>query len=266
MMVLAVSLDLLITVPIVYFLLTRKSNISSFTVVPVVIVGLLIGSYILPAEQQDYLILFRNYVLPVLELVVFSLVVSKLRKAVLRYRKIHNRDLDFFTALKIASAEILPKRLVYPFATEIAVFYYGFLKWKRDELKMNEFSYHKKSGTGMVLAVFVFLIAAEGFAVHVLVASWNVTVAWIVTALSVYTIFQIYGFARSLSFRPIVLSSDVLHLRYGILSEVDIRYGDIDQIEFSRKRLPDSEYSRKLSPFSDMESHNLIIRLKEVRS
>jgi len=49
---LAITLDLLLTVPLVYFLLIRKSNIPKTTVVPVMIVGLLIGSTLLPAARN----------------------------------------------------------------------------------------------------------------------------------------------------------------------------------------------------------------------
>lgn len=59
----AVTVDLLIMVPIVYFLLIRKTDIPKTTVIPVMMVGLLIGSWMLPVGSQSYLRIFKTWVL-----------------------------------------------------------------------------------------------------------------------------------------------------------------------------------------------------------
>ena len=137
-MVLAVSIDLLLIIPFIYFLLIRKTAIPNTTVVPVVILGFLFGTMFIPIEEQTYLELFKMWVLPVLELGVISFVIYKVRKAVLSYRRNKNVSPDFFTVLKQSCAEIVPQKLVLPLATEIAVFYYGFIDWKTRKLKENE--------------------------------------------------------------------------------------------------------------------------------
>src|SRR6056297_2889248 len=78
---LAITADLLLTVPLVYFLLIRKSKIPKTTVIPVMIIGLLVGSYFLPKENQTYLELFKNWFLPVIELSILTFVIIKVRKA-----------------------------------------------------------------------------------------------------------------------------------------------------------------------------------------
>lgn len=47
----AITMDLLIIIPLIYFLLIRKTTISKTTIVPLLIFGLVIGTYILPEEN-----------------------------------------------------------------------------------------------------------------------------------------------------------------------------------------------------------------------
>ena len=261
---LAITVDLLLTVPLVYFLLINKTAIPKTTVIPVMIAGLLIGSYFLPKESQTYLVLFKTWALPVIEVSILAFVIIKVRLAVRSYKRVKGNSPDFFSALKSTCYEILPDKLVQPFATEIAVIYYGFINWKRRELQENEFTYHKKSGTPALLGVFIFMILIETFALHLLVGSWNIIAAWVLTGLSTYTAIQVFGFVKSLSRRPVTINKSSLTLRYGILYEAEISFSDIETIELSKKPLQKNEMTSTLSPLGDLESHNVIIYLNKV--
>lgn len=258
---LAISIDLLITVPLVYYLLIRKSSIPNTTVVPMMVVGLLIGTYFLPVEDQVYLELFKTWALPVIEVLILILVVVKVRKAIKTFKDQRGNAPDFYSTLKNTCHQLLPKQLAWPFATEVAVIYYGFINWKGRELQENEFSYHKRSGTPALFGALIFIIAMETFALHLLLERWNVVVAWILSGLSIYTAIQFLGFAKSLSKRPISITQHSLILRYGILSETEIPFPDIDTIELSRKPLEKDKLNHKLSPLGELESHNVIIHL-----
>lgn len=260
---LALSLDLIFTVPLIYILLIWKTGVPKTTVVPVVVIGYLLGSYLVPVSNQGLLLLFKVWALPVIEGGVLLLVILKLRKAIREYRKLDKGELDFFNALWSVCAEVLPKPLVRPFATEVAVLYYGLLNWKKHMLADNEFSIHKKSGTPALLGAFIFIIAVETVILHLLIAMWSETVAWVLTGLSIYSVFQLLGFARSLAKRPITIKGDQLYLRYGIMSEANIPLASIKSIELSREKLDDNALTKKLSPLGTLESHNVIIRLKE---
>ena len=255
-----ITIDLLLTVPLVYFLLIRKTEIPKTTVVPVMVVGLLVGSYFLPKESQTYLILFKTWALPLIEISVLTFVIFKVRGALKAYHKLKGATLDFFDAVKNTCYGMFPKRLVLPLATEIAVFYYVFINWKTRPLRENEFTYHKKSGTATLFGAILLIIAAETFVFHFLLASWNIVVAWVLTALSIYTAIQVLGFARSLSKRPIAIHEDKLALKYGILNEVEIPLADIER---SWKPLKEDALSQTLSPLGEMESHNVIIYLRK---
>lgn len=259
----AITADLLLIVPLVYFLLIRKSEIPNTTVIPVMIIGLLIGSYFLPQESQTYLSIFKTWALPVIEISILTFVIIKVRSAIRKYKGLKGSTPDFFIALKSTCYEILPKKLVLPFATEVAVFYYGFINWKTREINDNEFTYHKKSGTPALFYAFILIIGVETIAIHFLLTRWSFIAAWILTALSIYTAIQVFGFAKSLTQRPIAINQDSLTLKYGILNEVEIPFSDIGKVELSRKSLEKNELTKTLSPLGELESHNVIIHLKK---
>lgn len=227
------------------------------------IIGLVIGSYFLPQESQTYLSIFKTWALPVIEISILTFVIIKVRRAVKTYKELKRATPDFNDTLKKVCSEILPKKLVLPFVTEVAVFYYGFINWKTREINENEFTYHKNSGTTALFGGFIMLIGIETVAIHFLLARWSIVAAWILTALSVYTAIQVFGFAKSLYKRPISINNDSLTLKYGILNEVEIPFSDIDKIELSRKSLKKDILTKTLSPFRELESHNIIIHLKK---
>lgn len=260
---LGITLDLLLTVPIVYFLLIRKTKIPNTTVVPILILGVLLCSILLPFENQEYLNLFKTWVLPIVELSVFSYIIYNLRKTIKSFKQKKGTSIDFFTTLKLTCSEILPEKLVMPFVTEIAVFYYGFYHWKKRKLKVNEFSYHKKSGTITLLVAFLLIVGIETFVLHGFLAKWSNTAAWILTILSVYSGIQILGFLKSMFKRPIIIEDDKVYLRYGIMNEVTINIKDIATIEHSNTDLELNPETRQLSFLGQLEGHNLIVRLKE---
>lgn len=260
---LAITTDLLLTVPLVYFFTIRKTKIPKTTVIPVMILGLAIGYYFLPAENHNYLDLFKSYALPFVELFVLTFVVLKVRKTVKTYQRLKTATPDFFDTLKRVCSELFPKRMVPFIALEISIFYYGFINWKKRTLSSNEFSYHKKSTTQSLMIALIMIIGIETVWLHIVLTKWNPIVAWILTGLSVYSAFQVFGFARALSKRPITLDENALNLRYSIMSETQIPYADIESVELSKSDLEKDKLTRTLSPLGELESHNVIIRLKK---
>ncbi|TBW28704.1 hypothetical protein [Gramella sp. KN1008] len=258
-----ITVDLLLTTPLIYFLLIRKSNIPKTTVVPIVIIGVIVCSVILPKENQYYLNLFKTWALPLIELSILTYVIYNVHKAAKRFKSTKTKPVDFYTQLKEACYEILPKAWVTPVVTEIAVFYYGFLQWKKRKLNKNEFSYHKNSGTIALLIAIIFLIVIETIVFHLLLSKWSDLAANILTFLSVYSALQIFGFLKSMSRRPIIIEENKLLLRYGIMSETIIDISEIENIEVSAKEIEFDEETRKLSILGNLESHNIIIRLNK---
>jgi hypothetical protein len=258
----AIIFDLILFIPAIYFLLIRKREIPKITTIPFFIAGIVIASLILPKDFQFYLTQVKIWVLPVVETAIFLMVIFKLHQLRKEFKKEALLSSDFYSALKIAAARILPKRLSGAFAAEIAVIYYGFYNWKRKKLKPNEFSYHRSSGTISLLSVFIFLIFIETSVVHILLQKWSTVAALILSILSIYTCLQIFGIMRSMSKRPISIEEDALMLRYGLFSESTIQISSIKDLELSARSIEADNTIKKLSPLRDFDSHNVIIHLE----
>ena len=259
----AITVDLAFTIPLVYLFLIRKKDIPNTTAIPFFIAGLVLASFLIPADHQEYLRLIKQWVVPVVELAALALVAQKVRKVVKAYNVQKNHSLDFHSLIQEATKEVLPKKVSTIFAFEISLIYYGFLSWKKRKLQPNEFTYHKKSGSIAVLAVFIGIVWVETLVIHILLERWSPLAAWILTVLSLYSGFQIFGMLRSLSKRPLSIQKGVLLLRYGIMSETTIPLDTIHSIELSSKQQAFDQRTRKLSPLGDLESHNVLIHLKE---
>lgn len=260
---LGITIDLLLTVPLLYFFLIRKTKIPNATVVPVLLIGVLVCSAILPADKQLYLDYFKTWGLPAIEMGILTYLIFRVRQAIRRFRVQFDESPDFYKTLKKTCAQFLPAGLVMPVVTEIAVFYYGFVYWKRLELKENEFSYHKDSGTIPLLIAIIFIVAIETVVFHSLLLKWNSLAAWILTGISIYSGIQLFGFLKSMLKRPNSMEGDRLVLRYGIMAETEIDLQKIESVEISSTDLEFNDQTRKLSFLGALESHNVVIRLKE---
>lgn len=263
---LAITLDLLLTAPLVYYLLIRKTKIPRTTIIPVMITGMIVGTMILPTDNQYYFSLFKTWVLPIVEVAILAFVIYKVNKTIKRFKQKNKGSVDFMTALKNTCAEILPEKLVGFVATEIAVLYYGFVDWKKRKLNHNEFSYHKNGGSIALLGSIIFIIVIELLVAHILLAKLNVVVAWVLTCFSIYSCIQFWGFVRSMYKRPIAIKNGQLLLKHGIMTEVVIDICDIESVEISTKSIEHIEHARKLSFLGEMDSHNIIIRLRTERT
>lgn len=258
-----ITFDLLLTVPLIYFMLIRKTSIPKTTIVPFLIIGMVVCSLIIPTQNQFYLDFFKTWIFPLVELSIVSYVIYNVIKAIKQYKLNKSGKVDFFVTLKNTCYEILPKGAVIPVVTEIAVFYYGFIYWRKRKLNEDEFSYHKDSGTIALLIAIIFIVAVETVVLHILIQKWNITVAWILTFLSIYSGIQLLGFLKSIFKRPILIKDDKVYLRYGIMNETTIDIKNIDSIEISSKDIELNKKTRKLSFLGELESHNVIIRLNK---
>ncbi len=253
-------LDLLLTVPLIYFLVIRKTKIPNTTVVPMIFLGLILGYYILPVDQHYYLDVFKNYIAPIIELSVVAFVIWKVRSAIKAFKEKKQPGVDFYTVLQNTCRELVPGKISSFLVSEISVIYYGFVNWKQPTLSENDFTYHKKSGSPSLFGALIFIVLVETISVHIILLQWSHLAAIILSILSIYTGIQLLGFGRSLSQRPITIEEDTLVLRYGILNESNIKIADIESIELSRKTLQYDDEVRKFSLLGDLESHNVVIR------
>ncbi len=258
-----VTLDLLVTIPFIYFLIIRKRNIPKISIISVFIVCLIIASFLIPQEHQSLLSAIKTYGLPIAEFAILGYLALSTRKIIQQFKHQKNATPDFYTAISMACKAALPKRIATLFATEISVMYYAFFAWKKRPLQKNEYSYSEKNTIIVLLYVVIFLILFETFVVHLLLMTWNETFAWILMALSIYTAIQFFALARSLPKRPIHIDvhERKLHLIYGIFNRTSIDINDIKDIEQSTKMLPADKSIIQFSPLGNLDNHNIIIHL-----
>ena len=256
-----ILLDLLITVPLIYYLIIRKRNIPKFTLIYPFIIGILIASLIIPIEHQQLLSQIKTLAIPIIELGFLSMILYKI--SLLNKSFQHVKEVDFYNKLLIACNEIFPNRIGKILATEIAVFHFLCSFNKADVLREFQFSTYKKSGITTVIGVFVFLLVVEVFLMHILIAGWSNTLAWILSLIGIYTILQVIAIVRSLSKRPLAFDDEkkLLHLNYGFACYTSIPYDQISNIEISRRRPTNDKSHACLSIFNLLDSTNLVINL-----
>ncbi len=262
---LAVTIDFILIIPLIYFLSIKRTEIPKITVVPAMVLGLLLGSILLPKEDQMYFELFRRWILPLLELTVLFLVGIKVFKVLRVFKKENRSKADIYTTLREVCQDLFPKRISLLVATEIAVFYYGFLFWRKRSLQQDEFSYHKNNGTLSLIAAIIFIVGIETVVLHSVLTKWNVAIAWVVSLLSIYTIVQLFGFLKSIWDRPHKFEREKLYLRYGIMQESLIYSNDVASIELTSEEITMDGNVKRLSFLGNLEGHNVIIRLKRKR-
>jgi len=256
----AITLDFVLTIPLLYLWLIRHKPISKLSVSPVLILCFLLASYLLPADQQSLLTQIRNYALPIFELSILAWIFYQVRRTVLAYRMEKGRSPDFYDSLKAACSKIFPRRLSTVMATEAAVIYYG-LNFSRFTPSENAFTYHQKNGSMMMHGTFIGLIIVETIGVHFLLSIWSETAAWVLSIIGLYTLLQLTGMIRAIPRRLIRFEEGQLILPYGLLAEAKVPLSQIQHIEESRKSFPAEGLDRKLSPIGDFESHNFILHL-----
>lgn len=264
LMSMALTIDFLFTVPLLYYLAIRKRKISKFTVFSVFVLGLIIASLTLPAENQFYLDNFKFFVLPFIELGVVGFIVYKTVKTVKAFKAQKSKE-DFYSTLLKTTKPLFPGTIATVLATEIAMLYYGFIKWKVKKLDDNEFTYHKKNALVSIIGGLTLVIVGETIGLHKWLVNWNPIVGWIITVLSAYTAIQFFALAKSITQRPIVVDVEnrILHLKYGFFSDFKVNFNQIDFIEMNSNDLPDDKSIIPFSPLGKIGEHNVIIHFKE---
>ena len=153
-----ITLDLVFSIPILYLFLIRKKDIPKTTAFPLFLIGILITGLIIPIEYQQTLNFIKSWIFPIAELGMVSFLIYQTSQIIKKYKREKTANPDFYSALKKACSQILPKRVATIFAMEIAVIYYSLFSWKKVHLNTNEFTYHKKGGLAEIGGIFIFLI------------------------------------------------------------------------------------------------------------
>ena len=263
LMAFASTVDLTLIIPGLYFLFIRKTKIPKITLIPVFVLSLLAAYNIIPEENHttlDYL----QMALPLVELVVIGFVVWNIRKTFIAYKKQKKsvRRQGFIETVHEAASKAYGQGvLANVLATEVSMFHYAIIGWNpmKEAPKGPQYTYHKDNGYVAFFAVALFAVVIETAILHLLLMQWSNTAAWILTGLSIYSLFFVIGDFNAIRKRPIYLDEAVLKLRVGFRWRMDIPFHMIESIEL---RTPDKEKEEFANLILAGEP-NVAIRFKE---
>ena len=257
----AITYDLVLTAPLLFLLIAFKSKIPKLRAIPFFIGGIIIATFLIPESGQEHLGYLKSYVLPVVELFIFTFLLFKIRKGIRAFRANSNQTFDFHSLSKISSQELFGKsRYASLFATEITMMYYAFFCWKRKKLESTEFTKYKENASIALAGAFLLVISIETYAFHILLMKWSPIAAWILTGLSIYSAFSIIAHIKALIKRPSVLTHEKLILKNGLIADITIPLIEIDKIEGFSKELNSEELEiGNLGISKESSNHNIVI-------
>lgn len=180
--------DLILTAPLLFFLLERKSAISKLRAVPFFIGGTIIASYLLPENGQEHLSIIKSYAVPVVEFVMLAILIGKIRKAINIFRSHSVASADFSSISKTSVLELLGKSRFASFiSSEISMICYALISWKKKKHKSNDFTNYRENARIALAGAFLMVVFIETFAIHVLLSKWSIIAALVLSITSIYT-------------------------------------------------------------------------------
>lgn len=261
-----VNYDLTITSPLIYFLCIRKKRVSNFTVVPVFIIGILLTKIILPQEHHTHVDFINFYVLPIIELLVFSIVLRNVYRLKKEY-KIHQLYThDFYQSFKMSAQKLMGnQRVAGILTTEVSMIYYALICWKKRSSNAYQFTSYKANGSLALYGVILFLMFIETFVVHVILHTYgHYVTSWILLMVSIYSFIQFFGHVKAMVYRKSMMDEENIFLKYGLFGDVTIPLSSIKRVEVSSQKIEGNEMCtvHKLSLLGELEPHNIILYLE----
>jgi hypothetical protein len=228
----AVFADLVVTMPLLYYLaVVRGRAAPAVTVLPVLLVGLLLSRWLLPEQPLHQLPVVLAAAAETVVLVWAGAHAIRLRK---RYRRAGLHEATFIGAFGRAVRDVFGTSFLTGFViAEVSTWYYALFRWRTKpevEEGTTAFTSHRRVGWGAVLLALSMAVLVESFATHVLVARLSTRVAWVLTALSAYGLLWLLGDYRALVLRPTLLGPTALRLRIGTRWQLDVPLRDISAV------------------------------------
>ena len=230
----ASTLDMIVLVPAAYyFLLVCSGKAKPITLVPIVVVSILLAGQIIPHELQSQFN-WLTWAIVTIELGLIAFVIIKAHRAI-----VAQAEADPVARIRAAGHSLAGDGgFARAFSSELALIYYGLAAWRahpHQPAGYQAFSYHKRNGHGPLVAVLLMLFAIEGFAIHLLLAKWSLTAAWIMTASTIYGAFWFIADFRAMVLRPNLIDAHTIRLRSGLRFELTIAR---DQLVSISKEIP----------------------------
>lgn len=238
---LAVTLDLTLVVPALYWLLVvRPAGASAARVVAVFVLSVLGARFVLRPGEREYLSYVRFLGAP-LELAVIAFVVVRVRRAA-RVVRAAGADADVPERIAAALADAFPYPIVgRVLTTELTLGWYALLSWRRAPHVPPDargFTYHRQSGLVALFSAVTAACVVELFVVHLVVHAFSPRLAWALSAVSAVGVVWLVGLARAFVLRPVLVTARGVTVRHGALWTLDVPFAAIERLETGRVAPP----------------------------
>lgn len=241
LLALVITIDIVVGIPVLgYLFLVRPRRAPATILALLLLVGVLLAHFILPDSGKRYLNWIQLAV-PIAEIALFLYGLSKIRHLIQQYHAIRPTAIYTTDALEQSLHAVIGKSpVVSIFLTEAALLYYAvggwFTRYHPPASVRHVFTYHLKSGYGMVAAMMMGLSLIELPLVHLVVHHFNPIVAWVLSFLSAYGLLWMIGDYQAIRLHPIVIDENHLHLRAGMRWRVSLPLADIQTVRTLQQR------------------------------
>ncbi|MEL6557406.1 MAG: hypothetical protein AAFQ94_04435 [Bacteroidota bacterium] len=259
LMISAITIDLTITTSFFVFLFLKKQKVNPLAIGFIFILLIFTARAVIPNDQQFTLQLIIEYVAPLVELTLISIIIFKIVKARKHFLSLESGD--FQRKLEVALFEIFKSRLAAKLASsELSMFYYAVFKWKKNK----GYSYHKNSGIITIIATLLIVAIAEISIVHIILIKYAPIAAWVLFWISLYSIIQIIALGKAIYLRRVYRDRSQLFLHYGWLMSADISLSNIESVQsIDIKNIDPSLDFTFMGLFKDMEEKGLLLQISE---
>jgi hypothetical protein len=258
---LALLADLLLTAPIAYYLVIRKTSVSKLTVLRVFMAGVVLAGVLLSKSNSHVLAIIKTWVSPLVEFSLIGFVVWKFYTANQQLKGSNGQTTDFLIHCRAMLTKVLgSEKIANVFASEISVFYYMFCSRDKKIDYKQKFTGYKNNGIILTLSTFLSLFVIETIGMHFILFLWSKTAAWILTSLSFYTCLQLFAHIKALKARCTMITSTHLLLRNGLMGgDAVVNLQNISKIALTSKFC--GEDAVHIAFIKGLENYNIAIYL-----
>lgn len=228
-----VTLDLLLTVPVVYWWLHRRDRRrAALGALALAGTGIWVASVILPdtsGPAWSALRLLRNLGIGLVAVLEIGIVIGMLR-LVVRLARDRNPDYALREGMRQRFGTTLAARIM---AFDMRMWLHVFAGARRAWHYAGDthFSYHRKDGNASNQQAFLILMLIDLPIAHtILMVFAGATAAWIVTLLTLLSLALMFAHYRATLRCPVSLGADILYLRHGLaVAEAAVPFAAIAQ-------------------------------------
>ena len=250
--------DVLLTIPLIYFLIIRKRAVPNITVIPLSLAGLFLVSFFVPQKDMLWFTLVKSAWTGLAEVVVIAFIVTKFVGIRNAYGKQSDHRHSFPRMMRMAVNEVIPGLAGKLFSGEMLAIFFSVRGWGRTSADSNSFTSYRQSQVLVLYSVILFLLTAETIIFHILLAQWSSIAAWILTGISIYSFIQLMGFMGALRHVPTRLADGWLELNYGIYASALTRPENIRSAQVITSGNDDEEAFR-MTMLGTLEPVNLTL-------